>query len=231
MPKVLITGSSRGIGLALTKIFSEKGWKVIATCRNPEKAGVLRELARNHPDVMVRKLDVADFKSIEGLGEALGDERIDVLINNAGVYGADSGQNFGGINYPSWRETFEVNTLGPIKMAETFVEQVQRSERKLIATISTMMSSLAENRDGGHYIYRSTKSALNMALKNLSIDMRQRGITVLILHPGWVRTDMGGEEAPLAPPESAAGLYRVISQATPDDSGKFYDYDGENIPW
>lgn len=231
MPEVLITGSSRGIGLALTQVFSERGWEVIATCRNPEKAEKLRKLTSTHPGIRICELDVADFSSIECLGETLAGEKIDVLLNNAGIYGNQGSQSFGGIDYTSWRETFDVNTLGPIKMAETFIEHVKRGERKIIATVSTMMSSLTENTDGGHYIYRATKSALNMALKNLSIDLRRHGITVLILHPGWVRTDMGGEEAPLAPPESAAGLYEVISRANLRDTGKFYAYDGENIPW
>ncbi len=231
MPRVLITGSSRGIGFALTKLFAERGWNVIATCRNPEGASMLHELVRSHSQIRICELDVADFDSINGLKETLGDGRIDVLLNNAGIYGENSGQSFGGLNYPSWRETFEVNTLGPIKMAETFFEQVQNSERKIIATISTMMSSLTENLDGRHYIYRSTKAALNMVLKNLSIDMKPHGITVLILHPGWVRTDMGGDEAPLSPSESATGLYEVISNATLPDTGKFYAYDGRTIPW
>jgi NAD(P)-dependent dehydrogenase (short-subunit alcohol dehydrogenase family) len=231
MPRILITGSSRGIGFALTKVFAEKGWNVIATCRNPERASMLHELVRSNGQIRICQLDVADFNSITDLKETLEDERIDVLLNNAGIYGENSGQNFGGLNYPSWRETFEVNTLGPIKMAETFFEQVQKSERKIIATISTMMSSLTENFDGRHYIYRSTKAALNMVLKNLSIDMKPQGITVLILHPGWVRTDMGGGEAPLSPSESAIGLYEVISNATLPDTGKFYAYDGKTIPW
>lgn len=231
MPKVLITGSSRGIGLALTQVFAEKGWNVIATCRKPARARTLREFARSRPQVRIWDLDVVNVDSIEGLKESLGDEKIDVLLNNAGIYGERTGQSFGGLAYPSWREAFNVNTLGPIKMAETFFDQVRMSERKIIATISTMMSSLVENLEGGHYIYRSTKAALNMALKNLSIDMKPYGITVLILHPGWVRTDMGGEEAPLSPSESASGLYEVISNASIRDTGKFYTYDGKTIPW
>src|SRR5262249_13342486 len=157
------------------------------------------------------------------LARDLRGEAIDVLLNNAGIYGPKQAA-FGKSEYRAWAEVLAVNVLAPMKMAECFIEQVARSERKIIACMSSLMGSVGRDSEGGHYPYRSSKAALNMVAKNLSIDLRGRGVTTVVLHPGWVKTDMGGPNAPLSPEESIRGMLRVISGLTLKDSGKFLSY-------
>ena len=155
---------------------------------------------------------------------------IDILFNNAGVSGPEP-KNFGDIDVAGWLETFRINTIAPLKMTEAFVDHVAHSNRRIVAMMGSMLGSMADNSSGGMYVYRSSKAALNMVVSCLAIDLHERGITSVVLHPGWVRTDMGGPQAPLAPQESAAGLYRVLSMLTSGDNGKFLAYDGREIPW
>jgi NAD(P)-dependent dehydrogenase (short-subunit alcohol dehydrogenase family) len=229
MTTVLITGANRGIGLELTRQWAEQGAQVLACCRKPDTASALQELARKHSNLSCHALDVGHLAQIEALAQSLADRPIDVLLNNAGVYGGK--QALGEIDYDAWVETFRINTLAPIKMAECFAQHVASSQKKTIATISTQMASVAQNDAGNGYIYRSTKSALNMALKSLSVDLKKQHITVLMLHPGWVKTDMGGPQAPLLARDSAAGLIQVIEKATINDTGRFLTYEGQELPW
>lgn len=222
---VLITGASRGLGLALCKAYGSAGHRVLACCRSPEKVKDLRSL-----DVEVLALDVADHTSIADLKVQLGNQPIDLLINNAGVAGGDH-QGFGGIDYSAWEETLITNTFGPYRMVEAFAENIVASKRKMVANISSQMGSIAAYDEGGDYIYRSSKTALNMVTHNLAVDLRPRGITFLALHPGWVRTDMGGKDAPVTPTESAEGLMRVIEDATLNDTGGFFSFNGDRVPW
>ena len=225
MPTTLITGANRGIGLELTRSFAADGWAVQACCVTPDKAKELKKIAG---DVTIHRVDVTDGLRVAGLARELADEAIDVLVNNAGIMGPRSG--FGETDYDDWVQVLKVNSLAPMRMAERFVEQVARSERKLIVNVSSVMGSIAQN-GGGHYIYRSSKAALNMVTRGLAADLADRGITVVSLHPGWVRTDMGGADATLAPAESVAGMRRVIEGLTTADSGGFFGYDGGEIPW
>lgn len=230
MPTALITGASRGLGLEFVRQYADAGWRVHACCRNPEAAAALGALAgASKGAVQVHALDVADFAQIERLGAALGGEAIDLLLNNAGVYARDA--DLGRLEYGAWERSFRVNTMAPVRMAEAFVEHVARSQRRLIVSITSLMGSIGDNGSGGSYAYRSSKAALNMANKSLSIDLRDRGITAVVLHPGWVKTDMGGPGAPIEALESVTGMRKVIERLTPDDSGKFFDYEGEELPW
>jgi NAD(P)-dependent dehydrogenase (short-subunit alcohol dehydrogenase family) len=172
---------------------------------------------------------VEDHAQIEGLARALGGEAIDVLLCNAGVYGDREG--FGAVDYEAWARTLRVNVMAPMKLAEAFVEQVARSQRKLIVNVTSLMGSIADNGSGGSYAYRSSKAALNAVTKSLSIDLASRGISACVIHPGWVRTDMGGPGAPLGAEESVGSMRRVIERAHEGGSGKFFDYDGEELPW
>ena len=225
---VLITGANRGIGLEFTKQYAADGWKVLACCREPQSAVALQALASAHGNVEILALDVADFKQIDALALQLKDTAIDVLINNAGVYPSSS---FGDVDYDDWAEGFKINSMAPLKMAEAFVQQVTRSQLKKIATLSSKMGSLDDNTSGDSYSYRSSKCAVNMVMKSLSIDLKPYGISVVTLHPGWVQTDMGGSNAMISAATSVAGLRRVIDQLSIANTGKFIAYDGKEIAW
>ena len=226
MPTVLITGANRGLGLEFARSYAADGWRVHACCRHPEKAKPLKAV---EGDLVVRKLDVTDGLRVAGLARELADEAIDVLLNNAGVYGPRS--DFGETDFDDWLDVLKINTIAPLRMAERFVEQVARSDRKLIVSISSGMGSIAMNDEGGRYPYRTSKAALNMVVKGLAADLAARGIIAVALSPGWVQTDMGGPNADLTPEESVAGMRAVINGLTPDDSGRFFNYQSEDRPW
>jgi len=224
MPTVLITGASRGLGLEFAKQYADDGWTVYAGCRNPESA--TQALADG---VRTKQLDVTAPEQVEGLADKLRGVGIDLLINNAGIYGP-RGYPLGQIDYRAWAEVLQVNTLAPLRIAEAFAEHVAMSEMKRMAFVTSRMGSIEQN-SGGGYIYRSSKAALNAAVKSLAIDLAPRGITAVVIHPGWVRTDMGGPGATIAPAESVAGMRRVFAGLAPDDSGRFFNYDGSALPW
>jgi NAD(P)-dependent dehydrogenase (short-subunit alcohol dehydrogenase family) len=230
MPSILVTGANRGIGLELTRTFAGQGWQVFACCRTPEKAVELQALASDSKSVTVQRLDVTDPEQIAALAIALSGVPIDILLNNAGFLGPTR-QGFGETEEAGWIEAFQVNTIAPLRMAEAFVEHVAASERRVIATMGSVMGSIAENASGGYYAYRTAKAAAHMVVKGLAVDLADRGIIAVVFHPGWVRTRMGGAEAPLSPAESAAGLTRVLLGLSAKDNGSFYDYLGEVRPW
>lgn len=232
MQTVLITGANRGIGLELVRQYAAAGWRVLACCRTPAQAVALNELAYRHPATLeVHALDVSDFARIEQLARQLADEAIDVLLNNAGVYPQADRRGFGHTDYEEWSRALRINTMAPLRMAECFVDQVARSERRIIATVSSMMGSVADNSSGGSYLYRSSKAAVNMVNRSLAHDLKERGITAVVLNPGWVKTDMGGPNAMIEVEESVAGLRRVLADIRLADSGRFLNYDGQEIPW
>lgn len=226
MPTVLVTGANRGIGLEFVKSFVADGWRVHACARNIEKAKEVRAL---DGDVVFHKLDVTNGLKVASLARTLAEETIDVLINNAGVYGPRTG--FGETDYEEWAAVLQVNTLAPLRMVERFVGLVERSERKTVVNISSRMGSISQNTSGGSYIYRSSKAALNMVTKTLANDLAGRGLTVISFHPGWVQTDMGGDGASIPPAESVRGMRKVIDGLSPADNGKFFNYDGALLEW
>ena len=226
-PTVLITGASRGLGLEFARQYAAEGWRVIATCRQPKAA---KALAAIKGDVRIRALDVTDPAQVRALARALKSEAIDLLISNAGIYGPRK-ETFGQVNTEAWHQVFRTNVMGPIMIAEALADHVARSERKTIVALTSMMGSIAENQSGGSYIYRSSKAALNMVMKGLSLSLKSRKILVVLLHPGWVRTDMGGASAHLGVEESVTSMRRVIGGLKPSDSGRFFNYDGREIPW
>jgi len=224
---VLITGAGRGIGLELARQYAAEGWRVHATSRDADGA---RPLEGIEGDVVTHRLDVTKGVQVSALARDLKGEPIDLLINNAGRTGARD-RTFGSLDYESWEEIFRVNTLGPLRVAEALVDLVAASKRKLIISLSSRMGSIGANKDGGSYSYRSSKAALNAAMKSLSIDLARRKITVVVFHPGWVRTDMGGRSASLSPKKSVEGLRTVIDGLKRSDNGRFLNYDGAEIPW
>ncbi len=232
MKTALITGANRGIGLEFVRQYALDGWRIIACCRNPTSADALNRLIAQHPDrISIFPLDIANYSQIEQLAQTLSGETIDLLINNAGVYPPKSGDAFGRTDYKAWAHTFAVNTMAPLKMAEAFLQLISRSSLRTIVTITSKMGSIADNRGGGSYIYRSSKAGVNIVMKSLSIDLSPQQITTVLLHPGWVKTDMGGPNGLISTEQSVTGMRRVISNLTFEDSGKFYAFDGQIVPW
>jgi len=226
MPTALITGSNRGIGLEFVRQYAADGWRVFATCRNPRGA---KELAAISGDVKVHGLDVADDYQVAALAKSLSDVPIDLLINNAGISGPED--VFGKTAANDWLEVLRVNTIAPLHVVEQFIGSLEAGQRKLIVNITSRMGSIADNNGGGSYIYRTSKAALNMVAKNMAQDLKGRRMIVVLFHPGWVKTDMGGPHALIAPKASVAGMRAKIAALTPADSGKFFNYDGQPLPW
>lgn len=225
MPTILITGANRGIGLALTESYLKDGWRVLATTRSPGAT------VANGAEPLV--LDVTDSDSIASLKAQLKGIPIDVLWNNAGVY-LDKNTSLSEINDEDWVRTFEINTISPIRIAEALNENVAASDRKIMAFTTSKMGSLTHNGMGA-YAYRSSKAALNMAVRCVEKDFSTHGISCLLLHPGHVRTDLGGSEGAIDVNTSVAGMRTVVDQVNAanreDFSGGFFDYDGASIPW
>lgn len=232
MKTVLITGSNRGIGLEFVRQYAADGWRIIACARQPEKAEALQQLLAQYPQqIVVYALDVADLVQISQLAQTLKDIAIDLLINNAGVYPESDFLGFGQTQYEDWIAAFRVNTMAPLKIAEAFVTHIQRGQLKTLVTITSKMGSMADNSSGGNYQYRSSKAAVNMVVKSLSIDLAKLGITAILLHPGWVQTDMGGPNAWISVEQSVTGMRQLIGNAKPTDAGRFLAYDGQEVPW
>jgi len=232
MRTTLITGANRGIGLEFSKQFAADGWRILACCRYPEKSDALNKLAAMYPDqITVHTLDVTNHEQINRLAQTLASKSIDLLINNAGVYPDPMGYSFGDTDYEAWAQAFLINTMAPLRMAEEFADHIKRGNQKIIVTITSKMGSVADNNRGGSYIYRSSKSAVNMVVKSLAIDLKSIGITAVLIHPGWVRTDMGGPDGLISTKQSVSGMRNIISQISLADSGKFFAYDGQIIPW
>ncbi len=228
---VLITGASRGIGLEMVKYCMEQNWRVFACCRHPQQADALLSVAKlANGRVSVHVADMNELATIQALAYELRNEAIDILINNAGVYGSDK-NSFGNVDVQSWLETFQVNSIAPLKVAEALIEQLRMGEKKIIACISSKMGSMDDNGSGGSYIYRSSKAALNAVVKSMSIDLGDDGIKCVALHPGWVKTDMGGPNAEISTRESVTSLFNILLSLSAEDSGRFIDIDGTDIPW
>ncbi len=239
MPTVLITGAGRGLGLEFVRQYAADGWTVIATARKPDahaELGALTKAAAGR--IKLHPLDVTDHPAIDALAQRLDGVALDVLINNSGTMGAHSfagqgiqAQPFGASDYQDWAYQFGVNTLGPMKMAEAFVEHVAASVQKKIVTLSTVMASIGSNNLGGLYAYRSSKAALNAVMKSMALDLARRGIIAVPVHPGWAATTLGGPNAPVRPQHAVAGLRQVIAGLSKDKAGRFWQWDGRELPW
>jgi NAD(P)-dependent dehydrogenase (short-subunit alcohol dehydrogenase family) len=231
MPSTLITGGNRGLGLEFARQYLADGWHVYAACRDPKSAPELRRLAdRSTSGLQVLYMEVTDLGSVRTAATDLQGKPIDVLLNNAGI-GGPRDQTVGNIDYKTWMHVLDVNTLGPMRVAEAFVDNVERSDRKLIVTITSGMGSIGDNSSGDAYAYRTSKAAVNMVMRSLAIDLAPRGITCVVINPGWVKTDMGGPNARLTAAESVSAMRRLIDKVGPAQSGKFFNYDGREYAW
>ena len=227
-PHLFITGANRGIGLEMVKQFAQSNWQISACCRNPATATELSALAQANADIKLYALDVTDYQAVANLASQLKDTSFDLLINNAGIYGP-KGSSLDNLDLEAWRQVFETNTIAPLKLIQAFTPHVAASQGKRIAVLSSKMGSISDNQSGSAYIYRSSKTALNQVIKSLSIDLSPQGIQVIALHPGWVRTEMGGPNGLIDTTESVTGLKNVMTSEI--KTGHFYNYDGSEIAW
>lgn len=222
--EVLLTGANRGIGLEFARQLSARGDRVVATCRNPTAATELAAL-----DVQVESLDVADGSNIERMAALYEDRHLDLLINNAGV--GVGHRPLGEVDYEELEAFYRVNAIAPLRLAETLLPALRRGAQRTIVSLTSRVGSIHDNTSGGSYAYRASKAALNAITKSLALDLGDEGFTCVVLHPGWVQTDMGGERAPLPVDQSVAGMLKVVEGLAREDSGGFFDYTGEVLPW
>ncbi len=235
MPTAMISGANRGLGLGLTRQYINDGWNVIAICRN---VSVTLETLSRQGRLEFYQCDLTDDSALGELAGFLAERAIDVLVNNAGmmaksgiVNGEEGVQGFGHFDRSLWHQVFDINLFTPMCMAELFAANLAAAQRGRIVTISSMLGSMQLNTHGGLYAYRASKAAVNAIVKSMSIDLADRGIIAVAMHPGWVRTDMGGENADLDIKSSVRGIKNVIDGLTASDSGKFLSYDGSEMPW
>lgn len=231
MHTTLITGCNRGIGLELVRQYAQAGWRVFATCRNPKAAYSLNAIAAaSQGRVTVHRLDVTRAEDVEEVVTAVGQSPIDLLINNAGIAGQPNSP-FGSTDAGAWCEAFQVNAIAPLKLMEAFVSAVAKSRGRLIACLGSKMGSISGNSSGGSYVYRSSKAALNAVVRTAALDLQAKGITVVAVHPGWAKTDMGGPSAQMNVADSVRRLRELLERVGPAESGSFLNFDGSRIPW
>jgi NAD(P)-dependent dehydrogenase (short-subunit alcohol dehydrogenase family) len=233
MATVLITGANRGLGLGLSRVYLEDGWDVIAVARNTSPE--LEKLACSRLDI--RECQLTDDGELAAIADSLAGQTIDVLINNAGRMAKTQGdttegvQGFGHFNRALWHDVFDINLFTPMGLSELLVEQIAGSDRGRIVTLSSMLGSMALNQSGGLYAYRASKAGVNAIMKSMAIDLAEHDIISVAMHPGWVRTDMGGSRASFDIETSVRGMKAVIDGLRPEDSGKFLSHDGSEMPW
>ena len=221
---VLITGANRGIGLELARQYAAAGWNVIGTARQPDAADALQALEAD-----IVQLDVTDPASVDRLAEALESRPIDLLINNAGIqplmWTLDE------IDFEAFDRALDVNLTGPVRVTRALLPNLRAGNLRRVVNITTNLSSIAGNEDGGFYGYRESKAALNMFTRSLAAELGPEGFVCIVLHPGWVKTDLGGPQAPLQVDDSVRGMRSVIDGLTAGDNGTFWTYAGEQMPW
>lgn len=235
-PTVLITGANRGIGFEFARQLAEAGWEVIATARQPAEATELRALAGRLPTVHIEAMDVTDHAGVDALAAKYRGRPIDVLLLNAaqGPKAASAFKPLAGLEFDEARRSFEVNAIGPLKVAQAFMPQVAASKRRLVVAMSSDSGSLeASFRQPVLYHYKASKAALNMYFHTLSFETPRKGVTVVMLHPGTVKTSPAMARFPDAmdTPVAVEKMLQVIERLGPADNGRFLDYQGRNMPW
>ena len=230
MGTVLITGANRGIGLALTRLYTQRGDSVYACCRDPNAADELQALSKGH-SITVLSLSVDSEQSVAALARELSNTTIDVLINNAGIIGQPrESQTALGMDFALWEEILKVNTLGPARMLQALLPNLKRSSQPKVMNITSDLGALSHD-DPIFFGYSASKAALNKYMRLAAIELKQHGVAVGLIHPGWVQTDMGGAAAPVTPTTSAKGIAAVIDQLSLATTGGFWQWDGQRHEW
>lgn len=230
MATVLITGANRGIGLEMVRIYAGQGDRVIACCRDPEGADELNRLAEEG-DVRVQKVSVGEADSVAAMAADLEGTVIDVVINNAGMNGPAYGnQTVSNMDFEGWAETFNINTMAPVRVMQVLDDNLKLADNPKVVTITSQMGALDLDMTVA-YAYCTSKAALNKFMRMAAIEKAKQGIAVCVIHPGWVRTDMGGQGADISPEESARGIIDVIGGLNADNTGSFWTWDGKTHAW
>ena len=230
MTNVVITGANRGLGLGFVTNYLGKNVNVVSTTRDIKSSRKLLALKERFPDNLeIFELDLLKESAGDSLANFLGERPIDILINNAGV--GSTNQHFEAVSPKPWLEVLKVNLIAPLMITQSIINNVKKGSDKKIYFLSSQLGSIGDNASGGMYIYRSSKTGLNQVVKSLSVDLKPQGITVVSLHPGWVKTDMGGPNAPVSIDESIEGMTQVIHTTDIRDTGRFLNYDGKELPW
>ena len=230
MATILVTGANRGLGIEFVEQYLNKGYEVIATYRNENSSMDLIEMGNERSNLKLLQLDVSSKKSLNSFAKNLGNLPIDIFINNAGVYGPRN-SSFGNVDEENWIPAIKVNAIAPILLTQLIIKNIRAGADKKLIYITSKMGSIDDNKGGGAYVYRSSKTALNSVVKSLSVDLENEGMTVALIHPGWVKTDMGGPNAIIDREISVRGMTEVISNLDISSTGNFYNYDGSIIPW
>jgi len=230
MATILVTGANRGLGIEFVEQYLNEGNEVIATYRNENSSMDLIEMGNERSNLKLLQLDVSSNKSLNSFAENLGDSPIDIFINNAGVYGPRN-SSFGNVDEENWIPAIKINAIAPILLTQLIIKNIRSGADKKLIYITSKMGSIDDNKGGGAYVYRSSKTALNAVVKSLSVDLENEGMTVALIHPGWVKTDMGGPNALIDKETSVREMTEVISNLDISSTGNFYNYDGSIIPW
>lgn len=230
MSTVVITGANRGIGLALANLYALRGDRVFACCREPSKATALQTLAKSHA-LTVLPVDVGNDASVAALAKALADTPVDVLINNAGVNGGPlEEQTATRMDFAAWAHAFNVNSIGPVRVLQALLPALKRAHSPRVMSITSQLGAISLDLALAHG-YSASKAALNKFMRLAAPELARDNIAVGLVHPGWVKTDMGGEGAHITPAESAEGIAKVIDQLSVDNSGGFWKWNGSRHDW
>lgn len=230
MKTVFITGANRGLGLELVKQYAQRGWNVIACCRNLHSAQELSLMAQRYSTIRTHALDVSNESDILTLSETFKGIAIDILIHNAGVSG-DQCESLGNMAQQGWIEVLKVNTIAPMLITQALLNNILASKDKTIIGMTSILASIDDNHSGGRYSYRASKAALNQIIKSLACELSESGVKTMAIHPGWVQTDMGGIDGKVTVEESVKGMLHVINNLQAKHSGSFFVYDGTQLPW
>ena len=230
MTTIMITGANRGIGLELVRQYCNRNYQVIGTYRDETTSEELISMSRNLDNLKVYSLDVSSDQSLKDFSSKLGETPVDIFINNAGVYGPRD-SSFNNVDEKKWIPVFQTNAIAPLLLTQLIIDNLRNGSQKKLIYITSKMGSIDDNKSGGAYIYRSSKTALNSVVKSISVDLAKDGMKVALLHPGWVRTDMGGPNGLIDTTASVSGMTEVIDSLSQSDSGCFFNYDGSKIPW
>ena len=230
MSNIVITGSNRGIGLALASLYARRGHTVFACCRAPSEAEELQVLAKTH-ELTVLPLDVRDDASVASLARDLGDTPVDILINNAGVSGGPLEQQTAArMDFAAWADAFNVNSIGPVRVLQALLPSLKRAENPKVMSVTSQLGALSLDLALA-YGYSASKAALNKFMRLAAPELARDGVAVGVIHPGWVKTDMGGPGAHITPADSAAGIAAVIDQLSLDNTGGFWKWNGSRHEW